>query len=196
MRGRYPDYDSLASAQHWDSATRAVVLERVAGPGELRFFSREEADTLRAFADVVLGQDSEPRIPVVAMLDAKLAAGRLEGYRYHDLPEDGETWRRVAANLAGFAQADSERQHEIVEHFSNGQLDWDGLPVKRAWGVVMRDLLAAFYSHPWAWSEIGFGGPAYPRGFARLGSGQRESWESPPEFATDPVHDVPARGLE
>ena len=35
----------------------------------------------------------------------------------------------------------------------------------------MRSMLAAFYSHPWAWNEIGFGGPAYPRGYARLGVG-------------------------
>ena len=30
-------------------------------------------------------------------------------------------------------------------------------------------ILAAFYSHPWAWNEIGFGGPAYPQGYMRLG---------------------------
>ena len=41
----------------------------------------------------------------------------------------------------------------------------------------MRDTLAAFYSHPWAWNEIGFGGPAYPRGYARLGVGLSEAWE-------------------
>ena len=34
-----------------------------------------------------------------------------------------------------------------------------------------RAILSAFYSHPWAWNEIGFGGPAYPRGYARLGRG-------------------------
>ena len=32
MRGRYPDYDVLAEAQHWDEPTRAVVLARVASP--------------------------------------------------------------------------------------------------------------------------------------------------------------------
>ncbi len=60
----------------------------------------------------------------------------------------------------------------------------------------MRGVLSSFYSHPWAWNEIGYGGPAYPRGFARLGSGQREHWESPPEFEQDPVRDVSERGLE
>jgi Gluconate 2-dehydrogenase subunit 3 len=205
MRGRYPDYDVLASTRHWDSLTRGVVLARVANVPPIRFFDETQARTLRAFCDVVTGQDSEPRIPVLEMVDAKLHAGRLDGFRYHDMPPDPETLQRIAANLdstardAGcekdFADAPSELQHEIVERFSKGELDWD-LPVERAWKVVMRLVLAAFYSHPWAWNEIGFGGPAYPRGFARLGSGQREHWESPPEFAVDPVSDVQKRGLE
>ena len=36
----------------------------------------------------------------------------------------------------------------------------------------MRVVLSCFYSHPWAWNEIGFGGPAYPRGYSRFGSPQ------------------------
>ncbi len=42
----------------------------------------------------------------------------------------------------------------------------------------MRVILEAFYSHPWAWNEIGFGGPAYPQGYMRLGPlGVREPRE-------------------
>ncbi|MGZ4229300.1 MAG: gluconate 2-dehydrogenase subunit 3 family protein, partial [Solirubrobacteraceae bacterium] len=51
-------------------------------------------------------------------------------------------------------------------------------------------------SHPWAWNEIGFGGPAYPRGYARLGAGQRENWEGSAAFERDPVRDTRARGVE
>jgi len=205
MRGRYPDYDVLTAASHWDAQTRAVVLDRVAKVPQVRFFTEREAHTLGAFCDVVTGQDSEPRIPVLAMVDAKLHARHLDGFRHHDMPSDPETWRRVAAGLDegarehgcedGFAEAGSEAQHEIVERFSKGELDWE-LPVAKAWGVVMRGVLSAFYSHPWAWNEIGFGGPAYPRGYARLGAGQREHWEAPPEFAVDPVTDVRKRGVE
>ncbi len=205
MRGRYPDYDVLASAEHWDPVTRGVVFERVGNVPPIRFFDEHEAVTLRAFCDIVLGQDCDPRIPVLEMVDEKLNAGRLDGFRYHDMPPDTETWRQVSVDLdrsaeregceQGFAAASSELQHDIVERFSKGELDWE-LPVKRAWSVVMRGALGAFYSHPWAWSEIGFGGPAYPRGYARLGPGQREHWEAPPEFAVDPVADVRQRGLE
>ncbi len=205
MRGRYPDYDVLTAATHWDALTRRVVLERVANVPPIRFFTDRQARTLRAFCDVVTGQDREPHIPVLEMVDAKLYAGQLDGFRHHDMPPDPETWRQVAANLdrdarehdceEGFAAASVELQHELVQRFSEGELDWE-LPVTKAWGVVMRGVLSVFYSHPWAWNEIGFGGPAYPRGYARLGAGQREHWEAPPEFAQDPVVDVRKRGLE
>ena len=204
MRGRYPGYDVLSQVEHWDEHTREVVLDRVRKVPEIRFFDRREASTLRAFCDVVTGQDCEPRIPVLEMVDEKLSAGRLDGFRYAEMPPDPETWRAVAAGLDECARAEGHEhfaaaplscRHEIVERFSKAELDWE-LPVEKAWAVVMRMVLAAFYSHPWAWNEIGFGGPAYPRGFARLGPGQRERWEQAPAFGVDPVRDVPARGLE
>lgn len=205
MHGRYPDYDVLAAADHWDPVTRRVVLERVANVPEIRFFTEAEARALRAFCDVVIGQTSDPRVPVLEMVDEKLHAGKLDGYRYVDMPADPQTWQHVAAALDGaareigsvaaFADLDSEAQHQVVEAFSKGELAME-IPAARAWSVVMRGVLSAFYSHPWAWNEIGFGGPAYPRGYARLGPGQREHWEAPPEFSVDPVGDVDKRGLE
>jgi hypothetical protein len=98
-----------------------------------------------------------------------------------------------------FASAPWSTQCQVVESFSKGDLHgqvWDELPPKRAWSVVMRAILSAFYSHPWSWNEIGFGGPAYPRGYARFGIGQRESWEGAPASEDDPVRDVQGARLE
>jgi hypothetical protein len=60
----------------------------------------------------------------------------------------------------------------------------------------MRGALSTFYSHPWAWNEIGFGGPAYPRGYMRLqpGPAGREPHERLEAFDVDPVPDIDARG--
>jgi len=204
MRGRYPDYDVLEQVSHWDEATRRVVLGRVERVPPIRFFDEREVATLGTFCDLVLAQDAEPFVPVLAMIDEKLFEKRGDGYRHVDMPADPQAWREVARMLdaaAGqgaesFAAAEGEAQRRIVRRFSEGSLDWDGLPVAKAWGLVMRDVLGAFYSHPWTWNEIGFGGPAYPRGFARLGPGQREHWERPPEFEREPVRDVKERGLE
>ena len=189
MRGRYPDYDVLAEAEHWDEVTRRLVLDRVQNVPPVRFFTAAEALTLGAFCDLILAQDAEPRIPVLNMVDAKLFAGELDGFQYDDMPDDRETWRRVALGLdaaarghgaVDFATAAEHVQERVAEAFADADLDgeiWDELPPARAWKVVTRAMLSAFYSHPWAWNEIGFGGPAYPRGYARIGEGQRESWE-------------------
>ncbi len=208
MHGRYPDYNVLDEAAHWDDVTRRLVLERVESTPPLRFFSEPEARALGAFCDRVLAQDREPKVPVLNMVDAKLFDEELDGFRYDDMPPDPETWRRVAAGLDAaarqhgsdtFAAASAQVQGAIVQSFSDGQLRgevWDELPPAKAWSVVMRAVLSAFYSHPWAWNEIGFGGPAYPRGYARLGAGQRENWEGAPAFERDPVKDTRERGVE
>jgi len=207
-RSRYPDYDVLSQARHWDEPTRRVVLARVEDVPPVRFFTAAEARTLRAFCDVVTAQDEEPRVPVLEMVDAKLHAGRLDGYQHADLPDDREVWRLAARGLdecaraAGaddFAAADDELRLRIVGDFHRGELHdgvWATLPAAKAFSVVMRAVLAEFYSHPWAWNEIGFGGPAYPRGYARLGIGLRESWEGEEQFDVDPVHDVAERGVD
>jgi len=203
MHGRFPDYDVLANAGHWDEVTRGVVLSRVNETPPVRFFDSGEARTASSFCDLVLAQDREPRIPVMEMVDAKLFAGQLDGYRYDGMPDDRETWRLVlrgldrAAGPGGFAAASAPRRTAIVERFSQGELPC-GVDASRAWSVVMRAVLAAFYSHPWAWNEIGFGGPAYPRGYMRLQAGPRgrEPYEATEAFGLDPVLDVPRRGLE
>jgi hypothetical protein len=207
-RSRYPDYDVLAQARHWDEATRKVVLARVEETPAVRFFTPAEERAMRAFCDVVTAQDDEPRVPALEMVDAKLHAGRLDGFRHADLPDDRDVWRLAARGLddaarargaADFADAADEVKLEIVAAFHEGELAggvWDRIPSAKAFGVLMRAVLSEFYSHPWAWNEIGFGGPAYPRGYTRLGAGLRESWEGKEQFDVDPVRDVRERGVD
>jgi gluconate 2-dehydrogenase subunit 3-like protein len=205
MIGRYPDFDVFDALDTWDEATKRVVLARLQPPGPLRFFTTAEEPTLRALCDTILAQDREPRVPVAEMVDTKLADGRLDGYQYADMPDDRDTWRLVLRGLdhtatqgyqTGFADATETQREAIVSQFARGRLvgdAWDELNATRAWSVVMRAALAAFYSHPWAWNEIGFGGPAYPRGFMRLGGpgtdgpGVREPFEKPGATDEDPV---------
>jgi hypothetical protein len=52
------------------------------------------------------------------------------------------------------------------------------LPVERFWTLLVTDCVSAYYAHPYAWDEIGFGGPAYPRAYMRLENGEPEPWES------------------
>ena len=205
MHGRYPDYDVLEQADHWDSVTRAVVLDRVDNVPPVRFFTPREASTLGRLCDLLTAQDSEPRIPLINFVDEKYFDGELDGYQYVDMPDDRDAWRLVARGLdeqaasrgggASFTDAGGDVQLAIVGDFARGLLDggaWEELNVKRAFSLVMRVVLACFYAHPWAWNEIGFGGPAYPRGYSRFGSphlqhAERETWEGVEVFDRDPV---------
>jgi hypothetical protein len=202
MHGRYPDFDVLGEAPHWDEVTRGVVLDRVHRVPAIRFFTDREAATLGALCDIVMAQDDNPRIPVLAMIDDTLWHGRLEGFQYADLPDDGETWRMVARGLDEQAEArfgfesyallSREQQDRICGDLADGTLaggSFDQIPAGRAWLVVSHAIVAAFYSHPWSWNEIGFSGPAYPRGFARLGVGMSEAWEGREGYVRDPVDD-------
>ena len=214
MVGRYPDFDVLETADHWDDVTREVVLARVEEVPERRFFDEREWATLSALGEHLTGQvGEEPKLPVLAFVDAKLAGGGGDGYRYFDMPDDGTTWRTVARGLddeagrAGQASFDLLGVHEqdaLCHRFSKGDLHggaWASLNVSRAFAIVMRYLCEAYYAHPWAWNEIGFPGPAYPRGYTRFGSphlrhGETESWEALEAFELDPVRDTQERGLD
>ena len=204
MIGRYPDYDVLEEAGHWDEVTRRVVLDRVNDPPPFRFFDERERETVKAFCDTLTAQPDEPRIPVAAFVDEKLHQGQGDGYRYFDMPDDPEVWRRVVRGLDdearalgadSFAAAGEPTRQEICRRFSEARLHggaWSNLNVSRAWSLVLRYACDMFYAHPWAWNEIGFGGPAYPRGYSRFGSphidtAEREEWEGEQAFAVDPV---------
>src|SRR5437016_8931595 len=98
-RGRYPGYDVLDQSIVWDDVTAGVVLARLSLPNEMAFFTRSEVAIAEPLVDLLLHQDGEPRIPVLALIDARLAAGETDGWHYDDLPEDADAWRSTLAAL-------------------------------------------------------------------------------------------------
>jgi hypothetical protein len=196
---RFPDYDVLDQADAWDDVTAGAVLGRLAPPPPLRFFSPAEERVARPLLDRLLAQESEPRVPVLEVVDARLAEEEIDGWHYDDMPEDGEVWRRSLAALAGdavdpdsgpgrpFDQLTIGEQNTLLEAVRSHQGAWHGLPAARVWSLWLRYACTAFYAHPMAWNEIGFGGPAYPRGYKNAGLDKRESWEVRESDAHDPV---------
>jgi hypothetical protein len=196
-QGRFDGYDVLGQANHWDPVTQGVVLRRLGPPAPLRFFTESEGAVARPLLDRLLGQDAEPRVDVLADLDSRLALEVTDGWHYADLPHDGQAWRLTLRHLdedaagrfgCGFAHANRSQQLALVQGVQDrtGQ-DWHGLPARHVWSLWTRYACSAFYSHPWAWNEIGFGGPAYPRGYKSIGLDRREPWEKPERDAHDPV---------
>lgn len=200
-RGRFPGYDVLDEVDRWDDVTAGVVLARLAPSTDLSFFTMAENAAATALCNLLLHQDGEPRVPVVAMIDARLAVGETDGWHYDDMPEDGQAWRDTLGYLdqdatveggAVLCQIPTADQARIVQRVQDlGSQRWHGLPGTQVWSLWTRYACAEFYAHPWAWNEIGFGGPAYPRGYknrSQTGAqGGRERWEVADQDDSDPV---------
>lgn len=192
--GYYPGFSTMAQERFWDAATRAVVRARLAANHTLRFFTAEEAQTMRAVVERILPQEDrtpERRIDVLAGIDERLSAGRIDGYRYADMPPDQEAYHLAARAFEQMAREEyGQSFHELATVDSERLLKsvhdaqprsalslWAQMNIERFWTMLVSDCCAVYYAHPWAWDEIGFGGPAYPRGYMRLEEGEPEPWE-------------------
>jgi hypothetical protein len=184
---RFPGFDVLGQATHWDSVTAAVVLARLSKPSDVHFFTPDEQAAAAALCGQLLDQREDPRVPVVNMIDARLAASETDGWHYQDMPEDGDAWRATLQALdsdatkrfgGDFASCSWEHQAMLIQAVQDRGTDqWHGLDASHVWSLWTRYACTAFYAHPSAWNEIGFAGPAYPRGYKNPGIDAREPFE-------------------
>lgn len=193
MNKPYSSYDVL---EKWDSPsfddiTRAVLDRRLHSVPERRFFTPEEWELLEVLSSHLIAQsDVESFVPIVPWIDEKLANGAGEGFRRTDEPSPSELWRTGLASIdrearrrrgLRFAEMDQSHREMLLGEIRAGTVSdaWIGTAPKRFLiDVVLKTMVAIFYSHPEAWSQIGFGGPASPRGYVRLGLDRHDPWEA------------------
>jgi len=192
--GYYPGYKTLGQKKFWDATTRDVVEERVGKVPPIRFFSPEETPIISAICDRIIPQhDRRPqfRIPVLNSIDERLAKNEISGYRFEDMPDDRDAYRLGIRAIDLTAQARWGKafvdlapieQDAVLKSIHDGEKSaapeiWDRMSIDRFWHLLVQDCVSAYYAHPWAWDEIGFGGPAYPRAYTRLEGGLPEPWE-------------------
>lgn len=177
----------------WDDITRTVIDARIATPNAARFLGPTHWRALVALCACVIPPHAGLRdaVPVAALVDGKLLEDRRDGFRDARLPPLRDAWSIGLAALdteserafgRAFAALDDDERRTMVTRLQRGELthrSWRGMPsdvffTKR----VLHDVCAAYYSHPVAWDALGFGGPANPRGYVRLGFDRRDPWES------------------
>jgi len=192
---RYPGYDVLAkrNTPSWDAATRSVIDERLATPNAPRFFTQAEWHTADALCRRIVPQPGEiDAVSLVALLDAKLFANDGAGFREADMPYMQDAWRKALAAIDGEARAQNsdrgfsdlseEDQDALLSALQQGKISgdrWAGIDAKTFFERrILVDVPPLYYGHPKAWNEIGFGGPASPRGYVRLDGDRPDPWEA------------------
>ena len=191
---RFPGYEVLSKRQglSWNDKTREVIAQRLAIGSEPRFFTADEFLTVAAAADRIVPQPrTRSPIPVAALVDHKLHLAQRDGYRLPGTPRDGDAWRLGLKALdaeaqvafgARFHKLAEAQQDLLLERMQKGELRnsvWAGMASDTFFRMrLARDLVLAYYAHPTAWSEIGWGGPASPRGYVRMDYDERDPWEA------------------
>jgi hypothetical protein len=194
FRTPYLTYDVLDKwdTPSWNDQTRAAIKHRLEQVPTRQFLSEDQWSLLDDIVRRLIPQpDREEPVPIVPWIDAMLYANQTPGYRYADMPPMQDAWRRGLDAIAAEARnrhgmafhelsgADQDALLEDVQHNRVESRYWGDLPAGGFFSHhLLKDVVGIYYSHPSAWSEIGFGGPASPRGYARLSFDEHDPWEA------------------
>lgn len=191
---RFPGYDVLSKRQgiSWNDKTREVIDRRLSIESKPQFFTSDEFLTVVAVADRIVPQPpTRPQIPVARLVDEKLHLMQADGYRLAGTPRDGDAWRlglkalsveTLAVFNAPFHVLLEADQDLLLARMQRGELRdpaWADMTSDVFFRArLAKDIVFVYYAHPTAWSEIGWGGPASPRGYVRMDYDERDPWEA------------------
>jgi hypothetical protein len=190
----YAGYDVLSkwNSPSFDDRTRDVLAHRLNEIPPRRFLSEDTFALLEAIVERLA-----PTLPglsahlLALWIDEQLQQNISEGFRAVDAPPWRQSWRLglnaidgEARRLFGasFATLDPDERDATMQAIQKGATDpalWRGLDAAAFFSdALLRTIAGLAYVHPLAWNDIGFGGPASPRGYVRLDFDARDPWEA------------------
>ena len=125
----------------WDRSRPAWFWPVSIRPPGCDFSRRPSRPTAGALLDLLLAQHDEPKVPVLALVDRRLAADDTDGWLYEDMPEDAtpgvSPWRPSTTKPARRLGAPSaelclERRRPSIEAVQ-GADQWPGLAAAHVW---------------------------------------------------------------
>ena len=188
----YPDYDVRDSLKEWDPLTTDLVLKRLGPFPPLKFIKDEEEPKLRRIAKHLVYDSRDEIIDwVIHFLDQRLNNNQGEYQRKPKSPPEDVLIRKglqaidtVAEKIYDnrFLEIKIRQQFEILSKLQVGKAPdipaWSSIPQKELFDKLLTLTISAYFSHPTVWSEMGYGGPAYPRGYYRTEFGLADPWEA------------------
>lgn len=191
---RFPGYSTLKKwhSQSWNDATREAVGKRLNDPPPRRFFPADEFAILEAFCSRVIPQpNAGKKVPIANFIDQKMAENQTDGMQKEGEPSMQEMWRRglramdAEARLrfgTSFLELGGGRQDDVIAFVQRQNVrapEWSDVPVESFFkSRAMHDIVTYYYGMPQGWDEMGYGGPAAPRGYVRMGFDRYDPWDA------------------
>ena len=197
------DYPALIASSRVSAVTREALIARGRPdlPAAPLALSPHQLTTLQAVVDRVLPQSDGPHIDIAGRIDAMLAEGAGDGWRFAALPPDVEAYRLALGTIdavAGvrhgrrFAALDHATRDLLLQDVARGSLEdpaatqaprLDPAQMRLWFEDVCADATRLYVSHPATMARLGYSGIGYggdqPRlsGYREVGIGTREPWE-------------------
>lgn len=198
-QSRYPDFDVMREAPEWDDHTREIVKKRLEPVESDMYLKSEENAVLKSIGATLVDDDrDEVLIFILKHFDNHLQSKIGEDQRkLGTLPEADLIRKGLAAidesarNDYGenFCRLPLQARQLLLGRVERGELSgtgaWTGVPQKELFKKLLKLTVEAYYSYPVVWSEIGYAGPTYPRGYVRTELGLADPWE--PQLGTGSV---------
>jgi hypothetical protein len=174
-----PILQNPAVMHRTSAATRRVLEERASPVAHTRYLVPELYAVLQQVVDTILPQGVlGTQVDIAVAMDKRLADGKGDGWRFADLPANGEAYRvglgAIAPVFAGLSVAEREAYLRSV---ANGDEDAAGFPLSKWLLMVRTDAVRVWMSHPAVMQKMEY------YGFADGATGQTdgptasEGWE-------------------
>ncbi|MCF4124355.1 alpha/beta hydrolase [Methylobacterium sp. SyP6R] len=195
-----PAFAALIGSDRVNTRLRTTLRERMREPDGPFCLEPDERAALAACLDRVLPQAGPGKIDLARRIDARLASGTGDGWRFAALPPDAEAYSRALRTLDGAAREAHGRpftalggpeQDALLTRAASGDLPeiQGGLApdLMNCWFEELRgEAVRTYLAHPAGLAVIGFTGigaggddaDSLP-GYRLTGLNERESWEAP-----------------
>lgn len=192
VKTHYPDYSVLSEEHEWDPHTRQIVTSRLGPFGGPRALSQAQVTMLRAVLTRLIADD-RPQILdyLIDHLDRQISSPIGQAERKLSVPPFSDLLPQGLEQIekhcqqhhsSSFAQMTVDQRDGLLAAIEQGNLVdgtvWEQQHQCEFFSQLLSQIVSAYYSHPWVWSEIGYAGPAYPRGYMRAELGLTEPWEA------------------
>ncbi len=171
--------------------TRKALEERIEkAKGKNHFFDDYSFKLLSTACSLLMDQEpKDPFVNIAFFIDDRLSKNKCDGWRYSDMPPDGEMYLKGLGGIdetasmmfrKNFTVLEKEEQIKVLKVIQEGIADgdtWKTLSPVRFFEELLAETTEFFFSYPLVQLDFGYAGMADAAGWQKIGLNESEEIE-------------------